>query len=189
MIRILFIALFLTATNSLAETAKVTRVIDGDTFIIDSGERVRLIGINAPEISDFYGKESKEYLAALIENKIVELENDRLAKDKDVYQRLLRYVFFEGIEINKRLIEDGFAFAYLKYKFSKSSEYEQTQVESMELNRGIWGDANQTKEEIKVKENFDNQKFDIYDLSIKAYFLIAIISFLLMFGLFYYFKK
>ena len=53
---------------------KVTRVIDGDTFEIEGEERVRMIGINAPEMREQYGLLSKNYLTKLIENKYVILE-------------------------------------------------------------------------------------------------------------------
>src|SRR5699024_5466472 len=113
--------IFLLSTIAcFATQTKVTRVIDGDTFEIESGEKVRLIGINAPEMSDFYGLEAKEHLTDLIENKSVYLQPDNISNDRDRYQRLLRYVIIGGIDVNKKMISDGFAFAYLKYKFSKS---------------------------------------------------------------------
>ncbi len=109
-------------------TTKVTRVIDGDTFETETGEKVRLIGINAPEISDIFGQEAKQYLSDLILNKTVELQSDNISNDRDRYQRLLRYIILDGVDINKKMISDGFAFAYLKYHFSNSSEYEQAQI-------------------------------------------------------------
>ena len=113
-----FIFLFSTIVCQGTQTI-VTRIIDGDTFETETGEKVRLIGINAPEISDFYGLESKEYLTKLILDKVVDLQTDNISKNKDRYQRLLRFVFIDGYDVNKKMISDGFAFAYLKYKFSK----------------------------------------------------------------------
>jgi micrococcal nuclease len=52
---------------------RVVRVTDGDTFVIEGGERVRMIGINAPELNDIYGVESKNHLKTLIESKYVNL--------------------------------------------------------------------------------------------------------------------
>ena len=60
------IILTLSALVCFGTPAKVTRIIDGDTFETETGEKVRLIGINAPEISDIYGQEAKEHLASLI---------------------------------------------------------------------------------------------------------------------------
>ena len=167
-------------------TTKVTRVIDGDTFETETGEKVRLIGINAPEISDIFGQEAKQYLSYLIENKTVDLQADNISNDRDRYQRLLRYVILDGVDINKKMVLDGFAFAYLKYKFSKSIDYEQAQLEAREINKGIWGDS---KKEtiIKVQEKKETPFWR--DLSPKAYFVGSLVVILLLVGLFTYFKK
>jgi micrococcal nuclease len=85
-------------------TTKVTRVIDGDTFETDTGEKVRLIGINAPEISDIFGQEAKQHLSDLIENKTVDLQTDNISNDRDRFQRLLRYVILDGVDINKKMV-------------------------------------------------------------------------------------
>ena len=58
---------------SFGQEITVVRVIDGDTFVIEGGERVRMIGINAPELKDIYGVESKNHLKTLIESKYVNL--------------------------------------------------------------------------------------------------------------------
>lgn len=58
---------------SFGQEIRVVRVIDGDTFVIEGGERVRMIGINAPELKDIYGVESKNHLKTLIESKYVNL--------------------------------------------------------------------------------------------------------------------
>jgi micrococcal nuclease len=67
--------LLLTTFVCFGTTTKVTRIIDGDTFETETGEKVRLIGINAPEISDIFGQEAKQYLSDLIENKTVDLQS------------------------------------------------------------------------------------------------------------------
>lgn len=176
----------LTTFVCFGTTTKVTRVIDGDTFETETGEKVRLIGINAPEISDIFGKEAKQYLSYLIENKTVDLQTDNISNDRDRYQRLLRYVILDDIDINKKMVSDGYAFAYLKYRFSKSNEYEQAQLEARENNNGIWGNSN--------KENFINEDM-IKETPLwktitpKAYFVGSLVLIILVFGFFYYFKK
>jgi len=99
----------------------VSKVIDGDTIeviIDDKKESVRLIGIDAPELTDssIKGKlalESKEYLKNLLQNKKVRLEKDITQDDKDIYDRLLRYVFLEdGTLVNKKMIETDMAEEY-----------------------------------------------------------------------------
>lgn len=115
----LIIILALLTLNCFGTLNKVTRVIDGDTFETETGEKVRLVGINAPEISDIFGEEAKQHLIDLIEGKTVDLEPDHISNDRDRYSRLLRYVILDNIDINKKMILDGFAFAYLKYHFDK----------------------------------------------------------------------
>lgn len=167
-------------------TTKVTRIIDGDTFETETGEKVRLIGINAPEISDIFGQEAKQYLSHLILDKNVELQSDNISNDRDRYQRLLRYIIVDGIDINKKMVSDGFAFAYLKYHFSKSTDYEQAQIKARETNKGIWGD---NKMETIIKEQEKKQTSFWKDLSPKAYLVGFLVIILLLVGLFTYFKK
>lgn len=167
-------------------TTKVARIIDGDTFETETGEKVRLIGINTPEISDIFGQDAKQYLSYLIKNKTVELERDNISNDRDRYQRLLRYVILDGVDINKKMISDGFAFAYLKYKFTKSSDYEQAQIQARETNKGIWGDS---KKETIINAQ-EKKELDFWqNLSPKAYFVGSLVIILLLVGLFTYFKK
>lgn len=98
--------------NSLErEYYNVTSVIDGDTFYIDTGEKVRLICIDSPEKGEKMYLEAKRYLEDLILYKKVKLEKD--ISDKDRYNRLLRYVYSEdGSFINELIVYDGYAFAY-----------------------------------------------------------------------------
>jgi micrococcal nuclease len=164
-------------------TTRVSRVIDGDTFETETGEKVRLVGINAPEISDIFGEESKRHLLDLIENKIVSMLPDELSNDRDRYQRLLRYVIIDGIDINNKMISDGYAFAYLKFKFSNFKVYKQAQITARETNKGIWGD-NVNSNEV---ENKEIKLWKVFTPKIK--FLTFLIFILLGLGLFYYIKK
>ena len=167
-------------------TTKVTRVIDGDTFETETGEKVRLIGINATEISDIFGQEAKQYLSDLIENKTVDLQTDNISNDRDRYQRLLRYVILDGVDINKKMVSDGYAFAYLKYHFSKSTDYEQAQILSREVNKGIWGDS---KKETIINEQEKKETTFWQDLSPKAYLVGSLVLILSLVGLYSYSQK
>ena len=75
----------------LADTVSCTAVIDGDTIRLDTGETVRLIGIDAPELSQPGGELSRQYLAQMILGKKITL--DRGCEDRDKYNRLLRFVY------------------------------------------------------------------------------------------------
>ena len=108
---------------SFGQDVKVIRIIDGDTFEIENGDKVRMIGIDAPELKDNEGLESKNHLKLLIENKYVSLIEDKKNKNKDFFGRLLRYVYIENTDVNLKMIEDGYANVYTKFKFTKSKEY------------------------------------------------------------------
>jgi endonuclease YncB( thermonuclease family) len=82
-----------------------------------------MIGINAPELKDQFGIESKNHLEKLIQYKQVILVKDDLTKNRDYFKRLLRYVYVGETDISLKMISDGFAKAYLKYKFSKAEQY------------------------------------------------------------------
>lgn len=92
-------------------TATVSEVIDGDTIDLQSGERVRLLGINTPERGQPYYEEATNRLGELVEGKKVTLEKD--VDDKDQYGRLLRYVFLNDRNINVKLVREGLATLYI----------------------------------------------------------------------------
>ena len=95
----LFLFLLFVPMVSFGQEFKVVRVIDGDTFVIEGGERVRMIGINAPDLKDPFGVESKTHLKKLIENKYVNLIKGDDTANKDYFKRHLRYVYIDGADI------------------------------------------------------------------------------------------
>jgi micrococcal nuclease len=155
----------------------VKKIIDGDTFQTDAEETVRLIGINAPEISDIFGREAKNHLSNLILGKVVYLGLDEISKERDQYNRLLRYVMLDTIDINKKMIDDGFAFAYLKYKFNKSGEYERSQIYASQNNFGIWENTkDQNPTTLKPSENINkgiSPKLIVLSISILLLIIIG----------------
>jgi len=80
----------LTSTSGL-ESAIVTRVIDGDTIVLDSGDHVRLIGIDAPERGEPGSSEATEFVRSRIVGQTVWLEPD--GSNIDRHDRLRRYVW------------------------------------------------------------------------------------------------
>ena len=157
---------------------KVIRVIDGDTFEIEGGERVRMIGINAPEIKEQYGLLSKNYLKKLIENKYVLLEKGEITNDRGFYKRLLRYVYLDGVDINLKMVRDGFARAYLKYDFYLKESYYNAEKLSVEDGLGIWKNLS--------KKTHNNDKFDFVITKNKVFIVIVIA--ITLFGFTYYYK-
>ncbi|MGD2250391.1 MAG: thermonuclease family protein [Candidatus Methanofastidiosia archaeon] len=82
-------------------------VYDGDTITIEPGKQVRLIGIDAPELSEPGGDIARNYLQCLVLHKEVTLEKGDV--NTDSYGRLLRYVFVNGVCINEEMIKNGYA--------------------------------------------------------------------------------
>lgn len=82
---------------------RVVEVVDGDTFQLKSGERVRLMGVDVPEIDRCGGPEAKEKLTELILNKTVKLEE----AVKENYGRTMALVYENGELINKIMMDKG----------------------------------------------------------------------------------
>jgi len=95
--------------NDIEGKKLVTKVLDGDTVIIEGGYSVRLLGIDADEKSYPCYEPAKERLEELVLNKEIYLEADK--EDQDQYQRYLRYLILDGENINLRLVREGFAIA------------------------------------------------------------------------------
>ncbi|MCK4554515.1 thermonuclease family protein [Candidatus Parcubacteria bacterium] len=131
-------------------SADVTRVIDGDTIevkLIDGAiAKVRFIGIDTPETVDprkpveCFGKEAGEKLKSMIDKKEVTLKRDAINDNKDIYNRLLRYVYLDDKDINAEMIKQGYAYAYLKYSFDndKMSSYKDYEKQAREKELGLW---------------------------------------------------
>ncbi|MBI2547653.1 MAG: thermonuclease family protein [Candidatus Aenigmarchaeota archaeon] len=118
-------------------TANVTKVIDGDTVEIGTGERVRLLGINAPETNEHYYKEAKEKLIRLVQGKDVVLKAG--FQDKDLYGRLLRYIFVNGSFVNLEMVKGGYVTVYVidpeeKYYL----EFKKAESDARSKMLGLW---------------------------------------------------
>ena len=89
----------------------VTKVIDGDTFLIEGGYSVRILGIDADERGYPCYQVAKDKLEELILNKEVRLEKGK--RDKDQWCRYLRYVFLSssGEDVGLELVKEGLAVA------------------------------------------------------------------------------
>ncbi|HEC1546005.1 TPA: thermonuclease family protein [Campylobacter upsaliensis] len=130
-------------------TGKVSKVIDGDTIELlakTSKEnpynhitklKIRLYGIDAPELKQAYGKEAKEYLSALVLKQEVSL----IIENKDKYERIVGTIFLKGKDINKEMVKNGYAHAY--ESFSKKYLAEQADAKMFKL--GLWQDEKAVK--------------------------------------------
>lgn len=123
---------------------RVRYVIDGDTLVLGNDQRVRLIGIDTPEIEnpeyfhqgEFYGVEAKNYLKTLIEGKEVRLESG--SEPFDDYGRRLAYVYLGDLFVNRELVRLGYAEVFRKFGFRYKSEFLELEASARAQKMGIW---------------------------------------------------
>ena len=122
------------------DTARVTRVIDGDTIVIEGNYRVRYIGIDTPEIHpevEAFGLEAWQVNRELVEGKMVYLEKD--VSEVDKYGRLLRYVYVDDVFVNAELVRQGLAQAKAYPPDTEHQDYfEELEQEARQFGKGIW---------------------------------------------------
>jgi micrococcal nuclease len=135
------LAVFATTATILAQ--QVTRVIDGDTMVVEGVGSVRLIGVDTPETVDprkpvqYFGAEATAFTRRRAEGKIVRLEFE--GASKDAYNRILAYVYLpDGTLLNGEIIRQGFGHAYTTYPFGKMDEFRRLQREAAESGKGLW---------------------------------------------------
>lgn len=129
------------ASRARFETARVVRVIDGDTIVVElNGQtyRLRYIGIDTPEPDQPFGREALEKNAELVSGQIVELEKD--VSEVDRYGRLLRYVWIGEMMVNRELVCQGYATVATYPPDVKYQDiFLQCEREAREARRGFWG--------------------------------------------------
>ena len=99
--------IFLLSSQPKVETAIVSRVIDGDTIELATGQRVRYIGIDTPEKDEYFFEEATAKNSELVLGKEVRMEKD--VSETDGYGRLLRYVYVGDLFVNAELVRLGYA--------------------------------------------------------------------------------
>lgn len=127
--------------DDAAETATVLYVFDGDTIEVDVAgitERVRLIGINAPEIGECWVDEARNSLTDLLrEGTEVAMTTD--VSDRDQYGRLLRYLWLGTMSVNEELVRRGDAESR-RYPpdTALSDRFDTAEEEARDDSRGLW---------------------------------------------------
>ncbi|HDY84273.1 hypothetical protein LCGC14_0580350 [marine sediment metagenome] len=125
----------------------VAKVYDGDTITLKNGERVRLLGINTPEIESRYrqdeagGQTAKKWLQKKLKSGEVYLEFDKQRHDK--YKRLLAHLFLvNGEHVNKELVAAGLAtLSIIPPNLSYAAELEKAELSAQKKGLGIWSMA------------------------------------------------
>ena len=127
-----------------SESVMVRAVIDGDTIDVTTIGRVRLLGIDAPEIgrgfdtSAPFGREARERLTSLVLHRWVRLEQE--GATLDVYNRHLAYVLTEdGLCVNAALVRDGLARVSARLPLTRLQEFQRAEADAQAFRRGMWG--------------------------------------------------
>ncbi|MDY6780355.1 MAG: thermonuclease family protein [Halobacteria archaeon] len=145
----------------------VTHVTDGDTLDVlypdGSGDEVRLVGVDAPEVhaesdpSEFegvsnvsclrrWGDKASEYLSSIVSNRSVEISTDPAFDRRGYYGRLLAYVYYNGTLVNLRLVRKGYARVY-DSDFSKKRLFLRAEKRARRERLGLWGCAGEGPED------------------------------------------
>src|SRR4051812_2509746 len=126
-------------------TARVERVVDGDTIGLAGGERVRYIGVDTPEAVkpgtpvQCYAKAASHFNARLVEGRRVRLRYD--AERQDRYGRTLAYVFRsqDGLFVNAELVRRGYATTLtIPPNVAHADDFRQLARGARRAGRGLW---------------------------------------------------
>jgi micrococcal nuclease len=135
--------LVLVSGCAAADTAVVDRVIDGDTIVTTTGEKIRSLLVDAHEITnghaDCYGANAAQLDSDLVLGKTIELTYD--VTRTDAYGRTLAYVTVDDLDINALLVERGAACVLFipPDGADRRAAYEARQADAKFHRRGIWG--------------------------------------------------
>lgn len=140
--------LFSQGVFALTLLGEVVAVADGDTVtVLDASKRqhrIRLAGIDAPEKRQAFGNRSRQALASMVFRQRVVVETQKV----DRYGRLIGKVFIGDIDVNRALLDLGWAWHYKEYQSEQSTEdrLSYSKAESAARGRGVglWQDRNPT---------------------------------------------
>ena len=145
---ITFIFIIITSLPEVAFSStldgRITKIIDGDTVYFQSVgdnnyKKLRLVGIDAPELNQPFGQKSKQCLANLLNNRPVQI----ISFGEDRYKRTLAKLLIEEIDINLAMIREGCAWFYRRYKqtLNKNDQfmYDQAEIFAIENKKGLFG--------------------------------------------------
>lgn len=126
----------------------INHFIDGDTIAVNMNghvEEVRFIGIDTPETHkpntpvQCFGPQAANFTKSEIGHQSVRLVADSLSTNRDRYDRLLRYVYLvDGTNLNERLVQQGYAFYYPYFSFSKSTPFASDEQAAIRSHLGLW---------------------------------------------------
>ncbi len=104
-------------------------VIDGDTLSVQ-GTRVRMFGIDAPELSQYGGYKARSHLIRLAGGRQVRVH----PVDIDCYGRIVARVWCGDIDLSDRMVRDGYAVAMSRW----NSDYDAAEFQARRQQFGLW---------------------------------------------------
>lgn len=136
--------------GSRSTTAEVVAVVDGDTIDVelpDGKERVRIIGVDTPEIAreasetdDCYAQDARTFLDELLYGRTVELRTDPSQQDIDKYGRLLRHVYVDGQDAALAALSAGVGVEYTyAAPYAGQADYRAAEAAARDEQLGLWG--------------------------------------------------
>lgn len=115
----------------------VTKVVDGDTIVVEGGQRIRLLNMDTREKGQNCYQEAKDRMQQLVLLKNITLERDK--EDKDRYGRLLRYVYADGEMVNLEMVKEGLAVVYIIEPNTKhQDEFRRIEEQARQENGCVW---------------------------------------------------
>jgi len=151
---------FQASEGSAQEIRTVRRVYDGDTVILDRDQKVRLIGVDTPEMKnrprnaknaarygipaaevEAYAKKARSFVEDCVLGQKVILEYD--GEKKDRFGRTLAYLYrqSDGLFLNEELVRQGYAFAYTRFSFRYREQFKKDEEVARRSGVGFWASA------------------------------------------------
>lgn len=123
---------------------QVVAVSDGDTIgVLDSERvthRVRLAGIDAPELGQAFSQRAKQHLAGLVHGRSVDVKWNK----RDRYGRIVGKVVVDGMDVCREMVAAGFAWHYKAYESEQSPEdrdaYSDAEIAARQSEIGLWSE-------------------------------------------------
>ncbi|MBI5562437.1 MAG: thermonuclease family protein [Deltaproteobacteria bacterium] len=114
-------------------------VIDGDTVVIKGGDKVRYLGIDAPEKGEPFYEEAARRNAELVDKKVIRLEVCK-EQERDKYGRLLAYVYADKTDVGAALLREGLArqLTIPPCGTPKAAEFKDAVASAMNRRAGLW---------------------------------------------------
>ena len=128
------------SASALAWSGIVTHVSDGDTVWVQplkggEAKKIRLLGLDAPEVCQAWGPQSREALHGVLQGQLVEVKG----RHRDTYGRLLAKIFHQGHDIGAWMVAHGHAWS--SGDLQRSGPYDALQLQAQAQHLGLFSDG------------------------------------------------